>query len=234
MQADAPSTVLLGRDAAGPTGDTVGLVLVVDHGLFLAGLAELLKTVEGCAVLGQGTDCDDAVVLARAHRPDIVMLDATVTGPSVGTTISRILRESPESRVLVLGAEDDPEMLREVVDAGAAGFLATNAGPAELLAAITCARRAVDGFVLVASRVTLSAVVHRCAPPNPLTPQESRVLGLLAQGQPNRRISVELFISETTVKRHLTNIYRKLGATSRLQAVTKAAQIGLLSDPPGR
>ena len=214
--------------------DFVGLVLVDDHRLFRAGLAELLGTVPGYAVLGQGATGDEAVTLAREHRPDVVMLDGEMPGPDVGSTILQILRETPGTKVVVLTAQDDPEILRQALDAGASAFLTRNAGRAELIAAIEWTRREQDGFLLAASRSTLSAVVHprvvtRAATmSSPLTAQESRVLELLAQGQPNRRISVELFISETTVKRHLTNIYRKLNVTSRLQAVTRASQIGLL------
>jgi DNA-binding NarL/FixJ family response regulator len=217
----------------------VGLVLIDDHSLFRAALAELLGTVLGYAVLGEGASGDEAAALAREHRPDVVMLAAELPGPGVGSTISQILRESPQTKVVVLTSRDDPDSLRQVFDAGAAAFLTKTAGRAELIAAIDSARREQDGFLLATSRATVSAVIHRrvvtraVTLSSPLTAQESRVLELLAQGQPNRRISVELFISETTVKRHLTNIYRKLNVTSRLQAVTKAGQIGLLRARPG-
>lgn len=216
--------------------DAVGVVLVDDHALFRAGLAELLKTVPGHVVLGQGASGDEAVALAREHRPDVVMLDVEMPGPGVSSTIFGILRESPRTRVVVLTVHDDPDILRQVFDAGAAGFLAKSAGCAELVAAIDSTRREQDGFLLSASRATSSAVVRARTTPaeSPLTAQEGRVLELLAQGRPNRQIAVELFISETTVKRHLTNIYRKLAATSRLQAVARATQIGLLSAASNR
>jgi DNA-binding NarL/FixJ family response regulator len=216
--------------------DAVGVVLVDDHALFRAGLAELLRTVGGHVVLGQGASGDEAVALTREHRPDVVMLDVEMPGPGVSSTIFGILRESPGTKVVVLTVHDDPDVLRQVFDAGASGFLAKSAGCAELVAAIDSTRREQDGFLLSASRTTSRAVVHRRAAPaeSPLTAQERRVLELLAQGQPNRQIAIELFISETTVKRHLTNIYRKLEASSRLQAVSKATQIGLLSAPSSR
>lgn len=215
--------------------DTVGLVLVDDHALFRAGLAELLRTA-GHTVLGQGARADEAVALVREHRPDVVMLDVEMPGPGVSWTIVQIRQASPRTKVVVLTVHDDPDVLRQVFDAGASGFLAKSAGCAELVAAIDATRREQDSFLLSASRAACGAVLHRQAAPapSPLTAQEGRVLELLAQGQPNRQIAVELFISETTVKRHLTNIYRKLNAASRLQAVTKATQIGLLSAPSNR
>lgn len=210
--------------------DTVRLVLADDHVLFRAGLAELLRTVPGYAVLGQGGSGDEAVALAREYRPDVVMLDVEMPGSGVGRTIARIRQESPSTKVVVLTGHDDPEVLCEVFDAGASAFLAKSAGRSELIAGIDSTRREQDTFLLAASRITSRAVVHRrAATSGSLTRQEARILGLLAQGQPNRRIAVELFISETTVKRHLTNVYRKLGATSRLEAVTKATELGLLS-----
>jgi DNA-binding NarL/FixJ family response regulator len=216
--------------------DAVGVVLADDHALFRAGLAELLRTVGRHVVLGQGASGDEAVALAREHRPHVVMLDVEMPGPGVSSTIFQILRESPRTKVVVLTVHDDPDVLRQAFDAGASGFLAKSAGCAELLAAIDSTRRDQDGFLLSASRTAFSAVAHRrgTTTQSPLTCQERRVLELLAQGQPNRRIAVELFISETTVKRHLTNIYRKLDATSRLHAVTKALQIGLLSAASNR
>jgi DNA-binding NarL/FixJ family response regulator len=216
--------------------DPVGLVLVDDHALFRAGLAELLRTVAGHVVLGEGASGDEAVTLARQHRPDIVMLDVEMPGPGVSSTIYQILQESSRTRVIVLTVHDEPGVLRQVFDAGASAFLSKSAGRAELIAAIDSTRRQQDTFLLSASRSAASAVVQRQAatPSSPLTGRERRVLELLTQGQPNRQIAIELFISETTVKRHLTNIYRKLNATSRLQAVTKTTQFGLLSAPGSR
>jgi DNA-binding NarL/FixJ family response regulator len=146
----------------------------------------------------------------------------------VRVTIRGIRRASPETRILILTMHDDPGLLQQVLAAGAHGVLVKTATREELVGAV----RAV-GYqgktVLSVSRRSGAALAVPAS--NPLSPRELEVLELAGQALSNAQIATHLFISEGTVKRHLTNIYNKLGAVSRLDAVNKAVAARLIQSP---
>lgn len=206
----------------------IRIVAVDDHSLFRAGLIELLRSVEGFDVVAEGGSGDDAIRLADEVRPDVMILDVGMPGPEPSVTISTVRERSPSTAVVVVTMFDDPRLIHELVSAGAASYLLKSSNRDELAAAVRCAARPDDMVLVCASRLAFVGLArampgHR----DSLSPRETNVLELLAQAKNNRDIGVSLNISEATVKRHLSNIYAKLGATSRMDALRAARKAGM-------
>lgn len=204
------------------------VLLVDDHTLFREGLAELLSAEDDVNIVGKAGDSVTAVRLAGSKRPQVVLLDVEMPYHPVRITIRGIRRASPKTRILILTMHDDPTLVQEVLAAGAHGVLVKTATREELV----CAVRAV-GYqgktVLSVSRRSAAALAGPAS--NPLSPRELEVLKLVGQALSNAQIASQLFITEGTVKRHLTNIYGKLSAVSRLDAVNKAVAAQLIRSP---
>jgi DNA-binding NarL/FixJ family response regulator len=204
------------------------VLLVDDHTLFREGVAELLTVEDDVDIVGKAGDSVTALRMVGSKRPEVVLLDVEMPYHPVRVTIRSIRRASPNTRILILTMHDDPGLLQQVLAAGAHGVLVKTATRDELLSAV----RAV-GYqgktVLSVSRRSGAALAAPA--PNPLSPREVEVLELAGQALSNAQIAAYLFITEGTVKRHLTNIYGKLGAVSRLDAVNKAVAARLLRSP---
>lgn len=208
------------------------IVVVDDHHMFRAGVIELLQSVPEFDIVGQGATGVEAITISNEILPDIVILDVEMPGPGAMITIRRILEASPTSKIIVLTMHDDPELVRSLLDAGAVGYLLKSAGRNELIAAISTASRNEGSVLLSVSRATVMSLGQAAAQHGTdlLSAREVEVLTLLAKANSNRDIAATLFISDGTVKRHLANIYTKLGANSRLDAVRKASQLGILTN----
>lgn len=209
---------------------TTRVVVADDHQMFRAGVIELLESAPNVTVVAQCGNGEEAVELACEHRPDIVILDVEMPGPGAVATIRRITEGSPGTRTVVLTMHDAPDVVRDVFTAGARAYLLKSVGRPELLAAINTASQNLDAVLMSVSRTTLMSLSRppAVAQTSLLSPRELEVLVLLAEGRNNRDIAGKLFISDGTVKRHLANIYAKLDATSRLEAVRRAEQLGVI------
>jgi DNA-binding NarL/FixJ family response regulator len=215
------------------TGPATSIIVVDDHHLFRAGLIELLDSVTEFKIAADGSTGVEAITLAHEFKPDIVVLDVEMPGPGAQATIRKILEVSPNTKIIVLTMHDDAELVRTLLEAGAAGYLLKSAGRAELIAAINAARRNEDAILLSVSRATLMRLGRTTSAPastDLLSPREVQVVRQIASGGSTRDIASALYISEATVKRHLANIYAKLGASSRIDAIRKAAQHGIIGD----
>ncbi|HYN92976.1 MAG TPA: response regulator transcription factor [Pilimelia sp.] len=201
------------------------VMLVDDHTLFREGLAELLAVEGDVEVVAQAGDSETAVRRAAATRPAVVLLDVEMPYAPVHITIEELRRAAFGTRVLVLTMHDDPILVQQVLAAGAHGLLAKSATRQELISAIRAV--AYDGRTVLSlsSRTGADLIGHG---PTLLSPRERQVLELAGQALSNAQIGGQLFITEGTVKRHLTNIYAKLGAVSRLDAVNKAVAARLI------
>ncbi len=206
----------------------IRVVIADDHLLFRSGLRELLESIGGCEVVGDVGSAPELFTLNHAETPAVVVLDVEMPGPGPVRTTQRLISDNPSVGVVVLTMHDDPELVGDCIEAGAKAYLLKNADRAELTAAIRLAARTRDDVILIQlSRASALVLASRYGGMT-LSARESEVLNLVAQAKTNREISTTLHISDATVKRHLTNVFAKLGATSRMDAVSRAQREGLI------
>jgi DNA-binding NarL/FixJ family response regulator len=207
---------------------TLRVLLVDDHRLFRESLRALLAVHEGIEVVAEGANGEEAVRLAREHRPDVVLLDVEMPGQSVLTSLVEIRSASPSTRIVVLTMHENTTLARQLLLRGASAYLIKTIGHHELVAAIRATTEgAPDMVTLSVSRDGLAGLTASGA--SVLSARELEVLTLVSRARSNQAIASELQISEGTVKRHLSNINHKLGSTSRLDAVRRATRARLLS-----
>ena len=198
-------------------------MLVDDHPVVRAGLRALVDGQEDLTVVGEADGLDAALRIARAERPDVVLMDLSLGPHAAGgaevTSRLRALDQPPE--VLVLTTYDTESDILRALDAGARGYLLKDAPPGELFAGIRATAR---GETVLAPTVA-ATLVRRTASPGPtITEREVEVLELLSRGLGNKEMARELFVSEATVKSHLSHIYAKLGVDTRAGAVAAAIE----------
>ena len=209
----------------------IRVMIVDDHAVVREGLRRFLELQDGISVVGEATDGADAVRQAAGLAPDVVLMDLVM--PELdGVQAMRGLRKVvPGARVVVLTSFLEDERLLPAIQAGAAGYLLKNVEPSELARAI---RLAHDGQAIidpeVAARLVraLSNGAPRTVEPEVLTRREHEVLELIVGGRPNKRIALELGISEKTVKAHVGHLLAKLGVSDRTQAALLAVRDGLV------
>jgi DNA-binding NarL/FixJ family response regulator len=196
------------------------VVLVDDHALFRSGLSLLLQQDERIAIVAEGESGEQAVRLALEHQPDVLLLDVEMAGASAESTLRQIARQAPDVAVIILTMHRDSVLRQELLRAGAAGYFTKDVASQDLIAAI----------LAPSNPLTRTAGGEETARPNKLlSDREMQVLRMVGQAASNKDISSRLSIAEGTVKRHTTNIYAKLGATSRIDAIRKAARLGLFT-----
>jgi DNA-binding NarL/FixJ family response regulator len=206
-----------------PTGRLIRIVLVDDQGLFRDGLAGLLAGQMDIEVLSS-TSTDRSVALVGAKQPDVVLLGSD-DPEGLADHLHHMIQASPLSKIIILATHDDPRRVRHFLSSGAHAYMMKSARIDELLTMIRVVDRNQDRVVLSVSRQAADRL--QIDQDMPLSERELEVLRLVADGMRNSQIAGRLYIAEGTVKRHLTNIYSKLGATSRTDAVRKAARQGL-------
>ncbi|MEV6485224.1 response regulator transcription factor [Streptomyces sp. NPDC051576] len=207
----------------------ISVLIVDDHPVVRDGLRGMFESAPGFRVLGEASDGVEAVERAAALDPDVILMDLRMPGGGGVDAIRELTRRSARAKVLVLTTYDTDSDTLPAIEAGATGYLLKDAPRDELFTAVRAA--AAGRTVLspaVASRL-VSAVRGPQSPGNePLSAREREVLVLVAKGTSNREIARELFISEATVKTHLTHLYGKLGVKDRAAAVAVAYDRGIL------
>jgi DNA-binding NarL/FixJ family response regulator len=205
----------------------ISVVLVDDHALFREGVAELLASDQAFRVVAQGADSAEALALVGKHHPDVVLVDVEMPGPGARATVTMLRQEHPDTRVIMLTMHTKPELVRELLDQGASAFLAKTITRLELIAAVRSVATSLGNVLLSVPRRTINQLD---TPPTTaaLSTREREVLQLAERAMSNAQIGKQLCITEGTVKRHLTNIYAKLGAISRVDAIRKATTAGLI------
>jgi len=214
-------------DRAAPAEITV--VLADDHALFRDGVREILEAHGGIAVVGEAATGDEAVERAARLRPDIVLLDVEMPGGDAAETVARIRTLAPQTRVIILSMHDGPDLVRRLIAAGSSGYLIKSVSGCELVAAVRSVRGDDGRIVISVSREGLALSPQ--TPDTTLSAREVEILRLVAEALSNHQIATRLNITVPTVKRHLRNIFAKLGAVSRLDAVNRAARGTLLAPP---
>lgn len=204
----------------------ISIIVVDEAGLFREGLTRLLATEPDIRVVAETTTGAEAVNLVRVYRPNVVLVGSDTATPNLADEMRLLVKAAPLSKLIVLASRDDPRRVKHLLSAGAHAYLLRSATTAELLSAIRVVDRDEDRVVLSVSRQAMTRL--RAGGDPMLSERELEVLGLVAEGMRNSQIARKLFIAEGTVKRHLSNIYAKLGAGSRTDAVRRATGAGLI------
>ena len=206
----------------------IRVVIADDHNVVRKGIRDLLSDEDDITVVGEARNGQEAVDLALALRPDVVVMDIAMP-ELTGVEATRQLRaQAPGVRVLVLTAYDDDPYIYGLLDAGATGYILKTAESSEIVRAV---RATAAGQSALDPAVAPRLIARLTQPPaggDTLTERELDVLRRAARGLTNKQIGADLAISDRTVQNHLANIYAKLGVASRTEAVTAALQRQLI------
>ena len=210
----------------------IKVVLVDDHAVVRSGLHLLLEAQEDIEVVGEAGNAKDAVFRARALKPDVILLDVVMPGESGIEVLPKLLKEAPETKVLVLSMQDDPSYVREAFAAGASGYVLKEAVDEEVVSAV---REIASGGryvhpALGARMITAEAKERAAAEADPLSDREREILRLLALGHTNQEIARKLYISVRTAESHRAHIMQKLRLSTRAELVRYALSHGLLAE----
>jgi DNA-binding NarL/FixJ family response regulator len=207
------------------------VLIVDDHPLFRDGLRGLLESVGDLDVVGEAATGEEAVSLAAALRPDVILMDLNLPGLHGIEATRRIVNDHPSINVLVVTMYEDDESVFSALRAGARGYLLKGASQGETLRAI---RAVANGEAIFGASVAARVMRYFAEPPGreaqpfpELTDREREVLQLIAHGSTNETIADRLVLSLKTVRNHVSNICGKLQVADRAQAVIRAREAGL-------
>jgi NarL family two-component system response regulator LiaR len=211
----------------------IRVLIADDHAVVRQGLRTFLDLQADIDVVGEAADGEEAVAVAAEHAPDVILLDLVMPRLDGIGALRRLRDTAPAARVIVLTSFGEDERLFTALRAGASGYLLKDVEPAELVRSI----RTVHGGGAPLSPAVAARVVEELASgggagraaADDLTPRELEVLCLIARGQSNKRIALELGVAEKTVKTHVSHVLAKLGLSDRTQAALYAVREGLVS-----
>lgn len=210
----------------------IRILIADDHAVVREGLRALIDTEPLMELVGEAADGIEAVQRARSLHPDVILLDLVMPRMGGLEAIGQIKQENPDARILVLTSFAEDEKVFSAIKAGALGYLLKDASPPELLRAIREVHRGEPSMQpTIAHKVMRELQRASTLPPTeePLTEREVEVLRLVAQGLANQEIAEKLFVSERTVRAHVSNILSKLHLANRTQAALYAFREGLAS-----
>jgi len=204
------------------------VLIADDHPLILTGIRRTLERSDDVEVIGEACTGPQVLAMIERRRPNVVLLDLQMPGVVGVECIAAIRRNWPEVKPVVLSATEDRASIDAALNAGAFAYVVKSVQPADLVSII---RQVASGIVFhVPSRHTPSPSTPGRAEPG-LTEREQTILSAVAAGMTTAAISGELWVSEHTIKFHLTNIYRKIGVSNRAEAVRYALENGFASSP---
>ena len=213
----------------------ISVLIADDHSMVRQGLKQILELEEDITVIAQASNGAEAVKLTKEHNPDVVLMDINMPGTNGIEAIKELKLEKNPSKIIVLTIHDDREYLFKTIQMGAEGYVLKDAEPYVLVEAIRSVSKGqsyiqanmTKELVREFNRVTLHEKDK--SETNGLTAREVEVLGLIAEGMINKEIAKKLFISEKTVKNHVSNIFKKLNVSDRTQGAIYAFKHNLKS-----
>ena len=210
----------------------IRVVVVDDHAVVRSGLRMVLEAEPDIEVVAEAGSVRDAVLEARAQKPDVIVMDVVMPGASGIEGTPLVLHEAPDAKVLVLSMQDDPRYVREAFAAGASGYILKEAADTDVVEAV---RQVAEGNrylhpALGARLMDSEARQREEAEADPLSEREREVLRLLALGHTNQEIATMLYISVRTAESHRAHIMQKLRLGTRAELVRHALAHGLLEE----
>lgn len=213
----------------------IKILIADDHHVVRRGLLFFLKTQKDMDVIGEASNGKEAVELTGTLRPDIVLMDLVMPIMDGIQATKRIKEQFPKTEVLMLTSFSDRDHVIPAIEAGAAGYQLKDIEPDDLVESIRKIMRGENTLHPQATSQLMKGREPRVVPPHelyPLTPREQDVLSELTKGKSNREIASSLFVTEKTVKTHISNIFSKLHVQDRTQAALYAVKHGL-TNPSG-
>jgi DNA-binding NarL/FixJ family response regulator len=208
------------------------ILLADDHAMVRRGLRHVLDAEADLEVVAEADDGREAVALALDEDIDLVILDVTMPRLTGLQAANELLKRRPDLRVLILSMHDNEEYFFEAIRAGASGYVLKSAADRDLVEACRATMRGEPFIYPDAVRTLIRDYLERArnseVPPDPLTPRESEIVKLIAEGYSNKAIAEELVISEKTVERHRANVLEKLGMHDRVELTRYAIRRGLV------
>jgi Response regulator containing a CheY-like receiver domain and an HTH DNA-binding domain len=209
----------------------ITLVLADDHAVVRSGLKLLLEAEPDMTVLSEAGDVDGTVRAVLGHKPDVLVLDLNMPGAATSLeAMPRLAEASPDTKVVVLTMQEDPQFARQALRSGALAYVLKEAADSELVEAV---RRAAVGETYLNPRLgaaMAAAPLQPSGPPDNLTDREAEVLRLIALGHTNAEIGEQLFLSVRTVESHRAHIQQKLRVSSRADLVRYALKHQMISE----
>ncbi len=213
---------------------TKRVLVVDDHPMLRVGAVAYLSEADDCEIVGEADNAADALAMARLVKPDIVLLDIRLKGSRTGIDLARDLREElPDTKIIVLTNFPHEPYVRAMMELGVDGYLLKDTPPSDVLEALRMVMRGRNVFSSTVSENIVKGYLHSPysrahRDKDSLTSREAEVLQLVADGRINDDIAEALGVSVKAIQVHLTNLYAKLGARNRTEAVVQAARRGLV------
>jgi DNA-binding NarL/FixJ family response regulator len=212
--------------------DTIRILIADDHAFYREGVRAMLRAVPEADVVGEATTGDEAIAMALALQPDVILMDIKMPAVNGIDATRRILHASPHIAILIVTMFEDDDSVFAAMRAGARGYLLKDADQDELMHAIHSVVRGAAIF----SPAIAQRMIHYFALPRPtlaelafpeLTDREREILDLIAAGHSNAEIATRLVLSLKTVQNHVSNIFSKLQVADRAQAIVRARDAGM-------
>ncbi|UCC17124.1 MAG: response regulator transcription factor [Dehalococcoidales bacterium] len=208
--------------------ESIRVIIVDDHTVVRSGLGAVLDTSEGMELVGEAGDGEDAVKICERLQPDVILMDLQMPKMD-GVEATRIIHEKwPQIHIIALTSYKEKEYVEGVLKAGATSYLLKNVSAEELVSAITKVVLDQPSLSPEAAQVLIHTVNDPSQPGTDLTDREREILSLMVDGKSNSEIAESIFITQATVKYHVSNILSKLGVTSRTEAVVIAIKNNLV------